>query len=53
MKQKFKVRDADGVVIGQFYSTEMPEKPDEWDAEWNVEETHELNDEPVEWWDEQ
>ena len=52
MKTIYKVRDGDGVVIGQYQRRTKPEKPDEWNGEWNVEEADELNDEPVEWWDE-
>lgn len=49
---QFKVRDADGNVIGQFESDKEPHCPDDWEGEWNVEEADELNDEPVEWWNE-
>ena len=50
----YKVRDADGVVIGQFSQPEEPTKPLEYDGEWNPEEVSQddLNTEPVEWWDE-
>ena len=48
---KYKVRDANGTVIGQYQRKQQPSKPKHWDGEWNVEETDELNDEAVEWWD--
>ena len=52
-KRKYKVRDGEDTVIGQYYSTDTPEKPDTWDGQWNVEQTDTLNDERVEWWDQQ
>ena len=54
-KTAYKVRNSDGIVIGQYYSSRKPEKPHSWDGEWNVEqvELEDLNSEPVEWWDEQ
>ncbi|MDJ1431991.1 hypothetical protein [Halostagnicola sp. A-GB9-2] len=51
----YKVRDADGTVIAQYYSVSEPSQPSDWDGEWNVENVSldDLNTEPVEWWDEQ
>ena len=49
--QKYKIRNSDGTVIGQYQCRLKPTKPDGWEGEWNVEETDTLNDEPVEWWD--
>ena len=52
--QYYKVRDAEGTVIGQYQTKNPPEKPNEWTGEWNVETTavDKLNDEPVKWWNE-
>ena len=50
MRVKWKVRNGDGAVIGQYQQHRKPEHPDGWDGEWIVEETNELNDEPVNWW---
>ena len=54
-RQTYKVRDGDGVVVGQYYRSSEPPKPDGWGGEWNVEavDKDDLNTEPVEWWDEQ
>ena len=49
--RNYKIRDDDGTVIGQYRRTGPPEQPDEWTDGWNVEKADELNDEPVEWWD--
>ena len=48
----YKVRDGDGDVIAQYYQTNIPEKPNGYVGDWEPEEADELNDEPVEWWDE-
>ena len=56
MSQKaYKVRDEDGIVIGQYHTTSIPDKPDDWNGEWDIEEVsiEDFNSEPVEWWDEQ
>lgn len=54
-KTVYKIRDGDGIVIGQYLSKSDPSKPDGWDGEWNVNEVDldDLNSEPVEWWDDQ
>jgi len=54
-KNAYVVRDSDGDVIGQYYKTSTPEKPENWDGDWSVEQVDidDLNSEPVEWWDEQ
>ena len=54
-KTAYKVRDDDDTVIAQFYSNSNPDRPDEYDGEWIVEdvELSDLNSEPVEWWGEQ
>ena len=51
----YKVRDEEGTVIDQRISHSEPSKPHEWDGEWIAEEVDlsDLNNEPVEWWDEQ
>ena len=51
--QKYKVRDSNDNVIAQHQAHKRPDKPDDYDGEWNVEKADELNDEPVDWWDEQ
>ena len=49
---KWKVRDSDGIVIAQYQQVTEPQKPDSHSGVWSVENADELNDEPVEWWDE-
>ena len=49
MTTKYKVRNDEGEVIGQFEQNHPPEKPEEWDGAWHVEEADKLNDEPVNW----
>ena len=50
----YKVRDEDGTVIAQHERLNEPRKPDEWNGEWHVEvvDFEDLNNEPIEWWDE-
>ena len=52
-REYYKVRDGEGVVIAQYYRTSKPSKPDDWDGMWNVEAVESLNNEPIEWWDDQ
>jgi len=48
----YKIRDANGAVIGQYQRQTDPEKLDDWGGDWNVGKADELNDEPAQWWNE-